>query len=235
MTITKLNSRAGLRGIQALVVVDRGDLASLLGDSEGPAHEDWDTSEDRPNRTWMKWKGRVKFCRRVIDDLADLLAPPAATADFDLLSDVFSIEQSQAPQRSSAPRENGDGRTKFGDIKVKPVWYRLDGRRGGFRVVASGKVPIPPGAQLRVSVAYDLPSGNPLKKWSPFDFELRTECGIKMDGEHVDVKRKAGNVLLLQNIGERFEFSAEGFDEYRDLLVRIDEFADAEPEEEDEQ
>jgi hypothetical protein len=48
MTIIKINSRASQRGIQALVYVESGPLAKLLGDTEGPAHEDWDTSEERP-------------------------------------------------------------------------------------------------------------------------------------------------------------------------------------------
>lgn len=107
MTITKLNSQAGRRGVHGFVIVERGPLASLLGDSEGPAHEDWDTSEERPNRTWTKWKGRVKFCRRVVDELTELLSPPAIKADFDLLSDFFSIEKTQALQRSRMPVREG--------------------------------------------------------------------------------------------------------------------------------
>ena len=163
MTITKLNSRAGLRGIHAFVMVDKGPLASLLGDSEGPAHEDWDTSEDRPNRFWTKWKGRVKFCRRIVDELAELLAPQSNKADFELLSDFFSIEKAQSLQRSRLPSSNGSGPPEFGTLTTTPRWFRLDGRRGGFRIVASGSEAIPSNGRLMVSVAYDLPSGTPLK------------------------------------------------------------------------
>ena len=62
MTITKINSRASQRGVQALVNVEPGPLAKLLGDTEGPAHEDWDTSEERPELEWKTWKGRVNSC-----------------------------------------------------------------------------------------------------------------------------------------------------------------------------
>ncbi len=94
MTITKLNSKAGLRGIQALVLVNKGPLAQLLGDAEGPAHEDWDTSEDRPDRLWKKWKGRVSFCRKIVDSLLEVLAPPNRKADFHLLSDFLHFRTS---------------------------------------------------------------------------------------------------------------------------------------------
>jgi hypothetical protein len=223
MTITKLNSRAGLRGVHAFVVVEKGPLASLLGDSEGPAHEDWDTSEDRPNRTWTKWKGRVKFCRRIVDDLTELLTLPTTKADFDLLSDFFSIEKTQAPQRSRMPDPEGNGRPKFGDITAKSRWYRLDGRRGGFRIVHNSGQPLPENPRLRVSVAYDLPSGNPIKKWSPFDFEFGKSPQLKLSGKSVKVVPQAGNILVLTVEGEKFSFGADGFDEHRDLLVRIDE------------
>jgi hypothetical protein len=226
MTITKLNSRASLRGIHAFVVVKKGPLAELLGDSEGPAHEDWDTSEERPNRLWAKWKGRVKFCRRIVDDLADFLAPPTAKADFELLSDFFSIEKTQAPQRTRMPAPEGNGRSKFGDISAKPRWYRLDGRRGGFRIVHNAGLALPENPRLRVSVAYDLPSGNPMKKWSPFDFQFGKSPQLKFSGKGVRVVPQAGNVLVLKVEDERFLFAADGFDEHRDLLVRIDELTD---------
>lgn len=234
MTITKLNSRAGLRGVHAFVVVEKGPLASLLGDSEGPAHEDWDTSEDRPNRTWTKWKGRVKFCRRIVDDLAELLTPPATKADFDLLSDFFSIEKTEAPQRSRLPKHEGNGHPDFGDISAKPRWYRLDGRRGGFRIAHNPAQALPVSPRLRVSVAYDLPSGNPIKKWSPFDFEFGKSSRLKLSGKNVKAVPQAGNIVILNIEAEAFAFGVDGFDEHRDLLVRIDEVAPDETVEETE-
>lgn len=231
MTITKLNSRAGSRGIHAFVNVDKfllgtnehNPLASLLGDSEGPAHEDWDTSEDRPDKTWKTWKGRVKFCRRIVDNLVDVLAPPTGKPDFDLLSDFFSVEKSESPQRSRKPSENGKGEGDLNTIESTPRWYRLDGRTGGFRLVSNTDAPRPKGAKLRLSVAYDLPSGNPLKRWSVFDFDFNNPDGLDLKGTNVKAKAVEGNVLLVQPKSDSFAFSAEGFDELRDLYVRVDE------------
>ena len=80
----------------------------------------------------------------------------------------------------------------------------------------------PSNARLRVSVAYDLPSGNPLKKWSPFDFDLGKDM-LELRGDSVEVKRLAGNVLDLKVLGDKFAFGADGFDLHRDLFIRIDE------------
>src|SRR5262245_58889099 len=93
MTITKINSRAALRGVNSLVIVDSGPLAELLGDTEGPAHEDWNKSADRPKKTWKTWSGRVAFARRIVDSLVEYLTPPSTGPDRDLLANVFSIER----------------------------------------------------------------------------------------------------------------------------------------------
>lgn len=225
MTITKLNSRAGLKGVKALVIVDKGPLAQLLGDSENPAHEDWHTSADRPKKFWKTgWIGRVTFCRKIVDALLEVLAPPNKEADFDLLSDFFSIEKTAAPQKSRSPDEKGVTPARLAALTPKPKWYRLDGRRGGFRIVSTNSEPVPENAELTVSVAYDVPSGNPLKKWSSFDFDFkRKPCPIQFSAQNVEPRSQTGNVLKLKCTGPKFQFAADGFDIHADLYVRIDE------------
>ncbi|MEY3173433.1 MAG: hypothetical protein RLZZ436_1347 [Planctomycetota bacterium] len=225
MTITKLNSRAGHRGIQALVIVDTGPLAQLLGDSENPAHEDWHSSADRPKKFWKYgWGGRVKFCRSIVDLLVEVLTVPVRQADFDLLSDFFSIPRRDAPQRAGSPDRKGSTPVRLADLPLKLRWFRLDGRRGGFRIVPTTHEPMPAEAELKVSVAYDVLSGNPLKKWSSFDFDFRRKPSvIRFSGQQVEVKSLSGNELLLTCSGPDFLFSADGFDLHADLYVRIEE------------
>ena len=97
-------------------------------------------------------------------------------------------------------------------------------RSGGFTIRPSDTIPIPANARLRVSVAYDIPSGNPLKAWTKFDFEFSNKNGkIKCKGSKVRAKMVSGRELELHSINSDFSFSAEGFDENRDLFIRIDE------------
>ena len=225
MTITRLNSKPSLRGTRALVTVDPGPLASLLGDTEGPSHISWDTSNDeRPNRVWKTWKGRVKFFAKIVDSLVELLTPPPEKADFDLLSDFFSIEQIESPQRKRKPKPDGERTRDFDPPEPSPRWYRMNGKEGGFQISDSNQLPTPVGAILRVSVAYDMPSGNPMKHWSPFDFDFRTKNGsIKVKGKGISAGTKGGNVIEMKIEEEDFSLTASGFDIHRDLIVRIDE------------
>ena len=230
MTITKLNTKRGVNGVQGLVIVKPGDLASLLGDTEGPAHTTWDTSNDeRPNQTWKTWKGRVAFFSNILDALNEILSPKSTAPDFELLSDFFSIDQTDSLQMNRRPKKSGE------PIKPKPTppaptpkWYRLSGRPGGFSIADSSNPPTQVGSTLRVSVAYDLPSGNPLKAWCKFDFDFKTKDGpIEFKGSGVEVKATTGNVLEIKVTEPDFHLTAIGFDVHRDLFVRIDE-ADSE-------
>jgi hypothetical protein len=224
MTITKINSHAAQRGIQALVNVEPGPLAKLLGDAEGPAHEDWDTSLDRPDREWKLWKGRVKFVRGIVDHLVEVLSPPATEPDFDLLSDFFSLPQYAGPQRG---RQRGDKRAQppgLEGIEWEPKWYQITQRAGGFSISRVAGVPMPAGAALKVSIAYDLPQGDPLRHWNPLDFCIGNSDGaLPPRGKGLRATLLAGNVVHLYALEEDFHFALQGFDEHRDLFVRVDE------------
>ena len=235
MTITKLNTSSRVKGVQGLVIVEKGPLASLLGDTEGPSHASWDTSNDeRPNLIWKQWKGRVKFCSKILDSLVQLLVPKHNGADFNLLSDVFSIERITAaqPTRRNKPNETGTSTQPIAlaEIEPKRAWYKADKIRGGFRISHVNDMPIPPATALVVTVAYDLPSGNPFKRWSVYDFHFKQNLqGIIFEGPGVKPKYRDGNAVVLY-VKEGFWLKVTGFDIHRDLVLRIDqEILDEEP------
>jgi hypothetical protein len=100
-------------------------------------------------------------------------------------------------------------------------------------------VPMPQKPVLKVSLAYDIPRGDPLRNWSPLDFEISNKNGgLTPNGIGINAHRIQGNILQLSIVEENFNFSVSGFDRHRDLLVRVDdisgdsESADDEPTEE---
>lgn len=233
MTITRLNSKRSLRGIKAWAMVEPGPLASLLGDTEGPSHISWDTSNDeRPNRKWKTWKGRVKFASKVIDALAEYLTPATEEADFDLLSDFFSIENVSSPKPGRRPNEKGKSDRPITPPAPTPRWYRSAPKPSGFRVTSSSALPVPENAVLRISVAYDMAGGNPLRHWSRFDFDFRAkdQKQISFKGKGIAATLRSGNVIDIKITDTEFELTATGFDVHRDLFIRIDEVSDDEGE-----
>lgn len=223
MTIPAIGAQASRRGVQSLVLVDPGPLAQLLGDTEGPAHEDWNESAELPEALWKRgWKGRVRFVRRSVDALVEVLAQRTAPADFDALREFFGV--APAPPRGPLPPPGPGGPPPVGPLPPAPVpWFQVTARAGGVRIGRHREVPMPDEPRLRVSMAYDLARGNPLEYWTWLDFDLRTGRSARIaaaEGVWLDVLE--GNVLLLRDLAEDFVVVVEGFDRHRDLFLRID-------------
>jgi hypothetical protein len=226
MTITKINSAAGRRGVHAMVIVDPGPMAELLGDTEGPAHEDWSPSAERPKRQWKVWGARVRFARKIVDNVVDYLTPPTTGPDRELLADFFSLERTQGVQRTRPKGQKEPGEGKFPPLTAKPKWYYITERAGGFSVLRNQAVPLPLEPTLRVAIAYDMPRGNPLRSWSPIDFEISNKAGgLKPAGEGLRPKLLQGNKVELTIVDDKFSFALDGFDRYRDLYVRVDDIS----------
>jgi hypothetical protein len=82
-------------------------------------------------------------------------------------------------------------------------------------------VPKPSGAQLKVSVGYDLPRGNPIDNWSELDFKIG-KAPVKAAGKGVRAVLRSGNIVDLRDVEDAFSFAVDGFDRNRDLYVRVD-------------
>jgi hypothetical protein len=217
-------------GVQALAVVDNGPLAQLLGDCEGPSHDDWDTTSERPPKNWREWKGRVRFVRDIVREAVRALSPPPEAPDRDLLRDYFSIPRPAGSRPDAGRVEAPEGAAHLPNIEATR-WYAIREVKGGFVVHDSKQKPIPADASLRVQVAYDLDRGDPFKAWTPFDFVLGdndrqpTATGVKA------TLRRSGNCVELHGIESGFRFRVQGFDLNRDLKIKIDDLnADADGE-----
>ena len=223
MTIAGVGTLGSTRGYRGLVCVDDPLLSTLLGDTEGPAHNDWNTGETRPDRTYVKWKRRVGFVKNCLQKLIVLLAPPPAGLDLDLLRDVFWLpDEGEGTQNEIKGR-----RSKKKHVSpppppppppVSPKPYRVTWTDGGFRVASTGAGE--PASRLTVQVAYDIPDGNPLRNWSPFDFTFETApITVTVEGGRLELK--AGNRLEFVPGGDDFEIRATGFDPVRDVYVSV--------------
>lgn len=213
-------------GIRSLVMVQDAPLAGMLGNSENPAHTQW-------QKDGSKFKGLYTYGPAVIafvtDSVGELLAivnqasqkPDASlTVDFfsiDAVDDAENIEDSVAHQQQPKPGEDGGE----SDVTITPRPTRLAVQRsgGGLAVVPGTSLPPVP-FLFELWCAYEIRSGNPLKKWHPADFTLgKTGLPIKLFGP-VSVITAQNNRAMLRVDGPDFRVSVDGFDTNRDIYVR---------------
>ena len=222
MTIAGIATLGTGGSYRALVLVDDDVLSDLLGDAEGPAHNDWSTGESRPDRTHVKWKRRVTFVKQSVAKLINLLSPPPAGLDRDLLKDIFWIPADGEGRDSEERGNQGRRKTRTPPPPPPPPppkakSYRLERIDGGFRVTAGDGAPP---QRLLIRAAYDIPDGSPLRNWSKFDFEFgRAPIEVTTTGGTLAVEE--GNRLEFVPSAEEFELRASGFEAVRDVFVDV--------------
>jgi hypothetical protein len=229
MTISKITTVTSKKGVRGLVLVEHKVLSSLLGDAEGPAHNDWGRGEDRPNRSYSTWPSRVSFVKNSLVKLIDMLTPPPQDLNEDLLSHIFSVADASKLGTKKGKRKKPVGPTPPPPpppvIKGTPRWFKVVQTSGGFKIRRSNAAPLPNhGAKLRVRVAYDLPDGDPFGNWSKYDFvfdgKATNPVKLKTAGAKLSYSATNANHLEIDVQQDDFEVEASGFDLVRDLVIR---------------
>jgi hypothetical protein len=216
-----------VNGFACVVRVENGPLATLLGDSEGPAHTEWQATSRNFKDKYTYGGMAISF---VADFPADILRKIYAASkklDRTLLTELFYDEGPEQPKKGEAPKmaKKGDVPGPDGqvmpEIRARVLSYKLDELQNGF-VVRSDEPDAVVGASFRVRAAYETSKGTPLGAYDPEDFKF-TGNGIGLVCDGCEVVEAKNNIMSIRVMAPKFVFKATGFDRNRDLYVKVDE------------
>jgi hypothetical protein len=144
----------------------------------------------------------------------------------DELLQYFSFEDPLASghgRRRSRPKPGPTPQPPNPLPPPRPPQLTIDQEKGGFTVRAGpGLTPDLLPCQIHVKMAYDLEGGDPLRSWSPYDFNLGDPDGdIEVEQDHARIVELRGNQLLIEARDLDFRVRLHGFDPNRDLEVRV--------------
>ena len=214
-----------IQGVRSLVVVEHSAMAKLLGDSENPAHTQWQKDREHFRYKYPYGKSYIDFVTQSVAMFVRYLSESDEKPDKDLLREIFSIPkkpESAGPKEKSKPRKRNKGEVVKPDPKVetKKKRYTLSKVASGF-TISKG----PPGsaipAELEIAVAYDRRRGSALRKYSPSDFKM-SEPPISVEVEGASITENQLNRLAVKVTQPDFLVKVTGFDENRDLFVDVD-------------
>ncbi len=208
------------RGITSLVVVQDEPLATLLGDSENPAHTQWQKDSSNYKGKYFYGPSYIQFVTRSVHELLQILADEEEKSDPTLLMDLFSLPATDAIRREEWEEDDDEpskDKTKRDFPPPSPRRFIVQKVAGGFSVSGGPQAESIP-AFLDVRVAYDIRRGNPLKKYELADFDI---ARLSLIEEGVEVKRRGQNNLVIAVKDPRFKIAVNGFDERRDLYVKV--------------
>lgn len=206
-------------GVRALVIIENGALAQLLGDSENPAHTQWQYQLVKDK--YIKAGVCINYVASSAPSILRLLSDEQKKADPSLLIDLFSLpSESDVGPKTRQKRKKPGGQNEappLSALSTKLKRFRVQKLEDGF-VIRRGDAaaPLPPAIELKV--AYDVCRGNALAKYRPPDFRLglgAIHCAYA-GCEHTEF---GDNWLIVKINQPDFEIRVTGFDTRRDLHV----------------
>lgn len=210
------------RGYRSMVIVRDKPLATLLGDSENPAHTQWQKDSSNYKGKYIHGDRYIPFVTQSVTKIIQAITEEQNRIDPTLLLDIFSLPASQKEDSAKTRKKKLEQHKGSDPDKVDPPptsfrRFIVQKVPGGFSVL-KGSLNAPPPAQLSVRVAYDIRRGNPLKKYNPADFAVE-KLNITLQG--VELSRAEGNEIQITVIDPNFALTVTGFDENRDIYVKV--------------
>ena len=211
-------------GVRSLVVVEHSALANLLGDSENPAHTQWQKDREHFRQKYFYGKSYIDFVTQAVAMFVRYLNESDDEPERDLLREIFSIPkppESDQPKEKARPRKRNKGEviTDVPTVEPRKRRFTLLKVAGGFTVTRGAPEAAIP-VLLEIVVAYDRRRGSPLKKYSATDFRLdERPITVKIEGAKDEERIK--NRLVVRVTDAEFRVSVTGFDENRDLFVDV--------------
>jgi hypothetical protein len=215
--------------VRGVVIIHDTDLARMLGDSENPAHTEWQPDSRNFKGKYTDGKESLTFVKATLKKIYDQLQRPIEGIQKDLLIDFFSIPLEVQKPEERKPRDLSGPEAEGEDDTEGPEIPELKGRQRLFtveKIVSGLKIAKNPTAtevpeSIRLKMGYDVPRGNPVKSYQELDFDL-SKAPIVLESSGVYFTKKEKNELEF-DIEDKsyFEIKLTGFDERRDLFFKV--------------
>lgn len=216
------------RELRSLVIVNDAPLAQMLGDSENPAHTQWQKESSHFRGNYKLGPGILAYVINALGEILRIINQTQVDADPSLTIDFFSVppRPDESGDETDDQDESDDAGTESETPTVKvdrqkrPL--RIGRHTGGFSIGPGDLIPTVP-FLIEVRCAYDIRSGNPLRKYALADFDLTSPTfDLATDTHGISIRKAAGNYILAQVDQDDFLLSVAGFDSTRDVYVRAD-------------
>ncbi len=214
-------------GIRAIVVVQDRALAAMLGDSENPAHTEWQKNGSNYKDKYLYSASYIEFVSASVARIVRAIVETDDDVDPTLLADYFSIPTigDDAPARPEGTRAVGKERRPgpppmpVPSLQPRPRRFRVRKLAGGFSVSTGDENAAMP-SRLDIRAAYNIRRGNPMTRYRPQDFRFdRAPVNIELTGAHLLTCRD--NRLLVAVTARDFDITVTGFDNNRDLVIKV--------------
>jgi hypothetical protein len=215
--------------VRGVVIIHDTDLARMLGDSENPAHTEWQPDSRNFKGKYVDGKETLVFVKATLKKLYDQLQRPIEGIQKDLLIDYFSIPVESEKPEEKKPKDKtghdheGEDDTDEPEIPGLPAKKRpvlVEKIFSGLKIAKNPEAEELP-ESISLKLGYDVPRGNPVKSYQELDFDV-AKSPIKIESTGVYFTKREKNELEFEIENKtHFEIKLTGFDEKRDLFLKL--------------
>ncbi|MCI1051604.1 MULTISPECIES: hypothetical protein [unclassified Stenotrophomonas] len=222
----KLKSVRAAQPVLALTFIDDQNLSEFLVCAEEPTHRTWNAQRPKVKNAYMTPNVFLAAVRNAAAKLVQLVAPVGQRDETALA--VYFADPAQAVKVKKGPSGDAGSKERPGDIELvdipapqpKPVSFKPG--KDGFTVRAhalpdSTFVPL----ECRVETGYATVHGDPFRLWDAADFWLEDRKRFSIDASGVTDLTVDGNELRFRMDKDDASIAVRGFDENRQLEVRV--------------
>jgi hypothetical protein len=212
--------------VRGMVIIHDVDLARMLGDSENPAHTEWQADSRNFKDKYVDGKEVLQFVKATLKQLYENLQRPIQGIQKDLLLDFFSIPKDMEPEaqnkdiqkKDHGPNETAEDQIPLLAGKKRP--FIVEQIHTGLKLFKNPEATDIP-ENLKVRLGYDVPRGNPISSYQELDFDV-SRSPVKVESKGVYFTKREKNILEFEiETDSNFEIILTGFDEKRDLFVKL--------------
>ena len=224
--IPRVNGKK-LRSTIGIVYAEDEPIASFLRDSENPSHTEWQYRSSKFKGKYVSGSSDIEFVRQSITAISDFLSSDEHDEDTEILSEYFPLQEdiSERKQHKPSKRKGDKPDVPIVDVPVKPMLYSVNEILDGFRIsgIPSAIKGIESPIEISARVAYVIRDGDSVKRYSKFDFDFSKmdSSGLTMNSRGVEFISLESNYLRFTVLDPDFLLEIRGFDQNRDLYVRV--------------
>jgi hypothetical protein len=213
-------------GYRVVVLIDDENLSNLLGDSENPAHTQWQKDSQNFLNKYKDGDKCIQFVVNSAQAICSKLIQPAIGLDRNILKNLFFIRVDSEDQKKiktddDSHKDEENKKPKLDIQKSDKLKIKIKKRDSGITIYSEEDLKIND-AIVSVEMAYMTSRGKPLSKYQKFDFELN-KFPIKIsNSKNCFIKNCHENKFEFIVTSSAFYVDIDGFDQNRDLFIKTD-------------
>jgi hypothetical protein len=214
------------RRLHSMIVISDTAMASFIRKSENPSHTE--VNHSRLRFDYINHRSSLLYVLGSVRQLNRLLSEADEEENFELLSDFFSDKAIEDPRVRTRTRVTGP-QPGPPDLEPRDNWYDIGQIKRGFSLTAGDELDAADLPRvLVIQTGYDRRRRNAITAYKKQDYDLGNSGSFEVESSGCEVIERNANQIRLRVNEADFKLTVQGFNENRQVVVKVNKAGDTE-------